>query len=338
MKKLYLHIGTGKTGSTSIQETFNSLNLDGLYFRSWPKATVFVDSVDDIIDELSRINDGLIVLSSEWLFRRKEGFIRKLGSKINDLFDVNIIIYIRRQDEYVVSAYQQNTKRFYGKGVHGSVSLPEDYNNSDTDYYRICSRWVEVFGRDRMTIRVFSEEDLLAGCVVTDFAHVIGFPLDESAIKNRNKSVGKISFKLAHIINNFDINRELYRKIIFDAPGSEKALPDRETAERFYQRHVASNRKLKREFDIHPEREELFSDDFSKYPLHRTDQWDEESANKALIHLCEVLLQEPAREREEMQEKRKQTLSIVKRAIHSFKIRPVAIFSRLSSLMRRRSP
>ncbi|MES9873780.1 MAG: hypothetical protein ABW146_11745 [Candidatus Sedimenticola sp. 6PFRAG7] len=338
MKKLYLHIGTGKTGSTSIQATFNSLNRDGLYFRSWKKATVFINNVDDISDELSRIDDGLIVLSSEWLFRAKEAFIRKLGSKLNELFDVNIIIYLRRQDEFSVSAYQQNTKRFDGEGVHGSISLPEDFYIDIMDYYDICLRWAEVFGREKMNIRVFSQEDLLAGCVVTDFAQVIGIPLDDSAIKNRNQSVGKISFKLAHIIKDYHVSRELYRKIVFDAPESEKALPDRETAERFYQRHVASNRKLKREFNIHPEREELFSNDFSKYPLHRTDQWDEESANRALIHLCEVLLQERVRERGGMQGKRKKMLSIVKRAIHSFKIILAAIFSRLSSSMRRRLP
>ncbi|MES9963648.1 MAG: hypothetical protein ABW116_08905 [Candidatus Sedimenticola sp. 20ELBAFRAG] len=338
MKKLYLHIGTGKTGSTSIQETFSSLGRDGLYFRSWKKATVFINNVDDILGELSRVDDRLIVLSSEWLFRAKEGFIRKLGSKLNDLFDVNIIIYLRRQDEFAVSAYQQNTKRFDGKGVRGSVSLPEGFGNGIMDYNDICLRWAEVFGREKMNIRVFSQEDLLKGCVINDFARVIGVPLDGSIIKNRNQSVGKISFKLAHIIKDYHVSRELYRKIVFDAPESEKALPDRETAERFYHRHVASNRKLKREFNIHPEREELFSNDFSKYPLHRTDQWDEESANRALIHLCEVLLQERTRERGGMQEKPRQTLSVVKRAICSLKIRVPTIFIRLSSSMRRRLP
>lgn len=290
MKKLYLHIGTGKTGSTSIQNTLNNVCLGDVYFSYRKKASKFINNIDSIIDHLKTRDEQVIIYSIEWLFIAQKNFLKELAEKLKGSFDVYIVMYIRRQDEFLISSYQQNTKKRTGKPASGSISLPTNYNKNRIDYLTICRKWSDIFSKEKMIVRVFSKEALLEGCVVKDFARVVGIPIKESEIIRSNESIGKVAFKLAHIVKKYDVNPDIYRKIIFDAPSSYKALPSRADAEAFYRDYIVSNKKLKQEFSIQSDYDTLFSDDFSIYPEIRTDQWDEESAELALLHLCEVLL------------------------------------------------
>ncbi|GHB49756.1 hypothetical protein GCM10007094_43830 [Pseudovibrio japonicus] len=58
-------------------------------------------------------------------------------------------------------------------------------------------------------------------------------------------------------------------------------LPNRKQAETYYSHFRGSNITLNRRFQItdHPS---LFGEDFSSYPEHRTDLWDENRANEAI--------------------------------------------------------
>ena len=76
MKKLYLHIGTGKTGSSSIQKTFENLNERNFYFKYYKKASTFVENLDQIIKELETCKEDLAIISSEWLYIRANEKIR----------------------------------------------------------------------------------------------------------------------------------------------------------------------------------------------------------------------------------------------------------------------
>lgn len=295
MKTLYLHIGTGKTGSTSIQKTFRALRSESFYFQDNTKAGISVKNIDQFILRINKDGCHHLIYSHEWLFQVGNSFLKKFSQKLNSIFDVRVLLYIRRQDEFVVSAYQQDAKRQAGKTEHGSISLPLNYNTRRINYYEISSRWAKYFGRDKLTIRVFSRETLKEGCVVKDFASIVGVPVKDSEIKFANESVGMISFKLSHILKEFEIGKKVYQEIVFNAPKIAKARPDRESAELFYQDYIDSNCRLKNEFNVESEYDSIFNNDFSNYPLTRTDLWEEESANMAMVHLCKVLL--PQKER-----------------------------------------
>lgn len=105
MKKLFLHIGTGKTGSTSIQKTFenrsNEFHFD--YDMTGP------DKLKDVDASIERINckNDFVVYSNEWLFRADRKYIEKLSLKLKRCFKTEVILCLRRQDEFEISRYQQ---------------------------------------------------------------------------------------------------------------------------------------------------------------------------------------------------------------------------------------
>ena len=290
MKTLHLHIGTGKTGSSSIQKTFSALEDHSIYFQYDKSLLQIINNIDDLIVRLNNTNCNHVVYSCEWLFKVDESIIDELSQKLKPFFSTKVVIYLRRQDELIVSAYQQSVKQKNNKCDSGSIGLPTDYYLARFSYYDICNKWAKYFGKKNTIIRVFSSEALKDGCAVKDIANIVGVPLKDSDIIYANKSVGMISFKLAYVLQQFKVRKSVYNEIVFNAPESPKALPDRKTAESFYQAYISSNQRLMEEFSIESKYPSLFSNDFSQYPISRSDLWDEDTANAAIIHLCTVFL------------------------------------------------
>lgn len=85
-------------------------------------------------------------------------------------FDAKVVFYIRRQDDYFLSAWQQwNMKRY--------PSL-DDYVEKragvDANWLEIANTWADAFGDANMLVRPFSRERLVDGDVVADFLAVTG--------------------------------------------------------------------------------------------------------------------------------------------------------------------
>ena len=292
MKKLYLHIGTGKTGSSSIQKTFKNLNERNFYFKYDRKALRFVEKLDQIIEKLETCKEDLVILSSEWLYVRADEKILKKINKLSSKFEIKIIIYLRRQDELVVSAYQQSIKNLDSKIIFNvddyalnNAKLYSKWFLKRTNYYEICNFWSNYFGKENIIIRIFSKNQLKDGCVVKDFASIVNVPIKQSQIINRNQGIGKIAMNLAIRLRKLNVKKELARKIIFNAPKSEPALPERDTIKQFYQQFIELNQKLKKEFKIQSQYNSIFSSDFSKYPKKETYTLDKESNDLALNFL-----------------------------------------------------
>lgn len=289
MKKLYLHIGTGKTGSSSIQKTFENLNERNFYFKYYKDASTFVENLDQIIKELETCKEDLVILSSEWLYNRTDEKILKRINKLSSKFEIKIIIYLRRQDELVVSAYQQSIKHLGSKKnfnvndyALNNTKLNSKYFLNITNYYEICNFWSDYFGKKNIIIRIFSKDQLKDGCAVKDFASIVNVPIKENQIIHRNQSIGKIAMNLAIRLRKLNVKKELVTKIIFNAPKSEPALPERDSIKQFYQQFIELNQKLKKEFKIQSQYNSIFPNDFSKYPKKETYTLDKESNDLAL--------------------------------------------------------
>ena len=292
MKKLYLHIGTGKTGSSSIQKTFESLGKKNFNFKYYKSANTFIEKLDQIIEKLETCKEDLVILSCEWLYVRADEKILKKINKLSSKFEIKIIIYLRRQDEFAVSAYQQSIKNLNSKKILdindyalNNAKLYSKWFLKRTNYYEICNIWSNYFGKENIIIRIFSKDQLKDGCVVKDFASIVNVPIKQSQIINRNRSVGKIAMYLAIRLRKLNVKKELARKIIFNAPESEPALPKRDTIKKFYQQFIELNQKLKKEFKIQSQYNSIFSSDFSKYPKKETYTLDKESNDLALNFL-----------------------------------------------------
>jgi hypothetical protein len=209
-EKLYLHIGTEKTGSTTLQR-FGYINRHALQKRGIcypnndrgiklnaslpgyasavtlpPEASRIhtLDGPDSLAqfrqDMLAQLKAQLqasgcntLWLSNERLsaYIRGRADIERMASLANALADsVKIVIYLRDQADLCVSAYSTLIKA----GGDGEMRPPISGRAYYYDYSRMISAWAEVFGRESIIVRVFDRRSLIGGDVIDDFLSVLG--------------------------------------------------------------------------------------------------------------------------------------------------------------------
>ncbi len=230
---IYLHIGTGKTGTTSIQ-TFLEANTTALRERgivvptsagrrNHRRLTMHALN-DDVIDNLRRGKrllepaqihafraqfekdlraeaatwgpDETIVFTSEQMTRlRRPGELERLRNLLDFGHDIKIIVYFRRQDEYYVSEYSQEIKGGKTKPmkIDGEIVNPAIYN-----YDVFLSNWARVFPRENIIVRPYERCQLKDGDVVADFMQILGVddlsPYERPAVVNQSLDIHTIEF------------------------------------------------------------------------------------------------------------------------------------------------
>ncbi len=216
IENLYIHIGTDKTGSTSIQEFCHWCRDDlkshsilyppgnwhpefGSYFSSEPDKFIFnkernIDNAKIIYDrDLNYINEFSIwldtqepsealILSYEGFFGLdKDVFVRFKQFTDNIAENTKIILYIRKPLSYAISALSQRIK----------IGL-------DTErmpvylYEKKLKELVKIFDKKNIIVRLFSKEYLHNSDVVDDFFNILGCHKDYASIVN-NKNLKQIN-------------------------------------------------------------------------------------------------------------------------------------------------
>ena len=90
-------------------------------------------------------------------------------------FECNIIVYLRNQTDYLVSAW---TQRVHATEYYGSVSHYFEHNFR-ARYDEFLELWESAFP-GRIVVRLFDNTEMLSGDVVTDFAvNGLGIPAEE---------------------------------------------------------------------------------------------------------------------------------------------------------------
>ncbi|SDY40074.1 hypothetical protein [Nitrosomonas sp. Nm33] len=188
-KQLYLHIGTHKTGTTALQH-YLSHNRDVLETTGWlyPRsgcpgganyghhdvASSFLGhgefDIDVLREEIDRSKCSRIILSSEeFEFCRDP---KPIAQAFNDL-DVWVIVYFRRQDDFVLSEFNQNVKMgSYTKSLTLFANKLEGQGR--LDYFAICSRWAGVFGHERVLANIYRPKE----SVISHFFRLLGLKCD----------------------------------------------------------------------------------------------------------------------------------------------------------------
>ena len=165
---LYLHVGAGKTASSAIQKFLHvnatTLEASGIYvpdnsvngqLRGRGQHVMYCGSLlqnratagERLKEDLARIvakkpDCKSIVLSAENL-SNPSGF-PTIFEEISEIYDIRIIFYIRRQDDYLISAWQQWYCKIYS-----------DFNSwAKADWFRanwelVCRDWEKVVPLDR---------------------------------------------------------------------------------------------------------------------------------------------------------------------------------------------
>jgi len=232
--KIDIHIGTEKSGTSSIQASLmqakNDLRKAGILFPeslNVPNNTYLAIAFqsDDVIDdlhiqnnvmgmeslirfrkhlllafeeELSRSDYRRVVISSEHLSSRMTTVeeVERLKEFLSQFgSDISIYFYLRPQDEFYISHYSTAVKIGETSNVFAFPSI--ETVREDMFYDRLVARWASVFGREHVYVHSYERTNLVGGDVVKDFWHWLQLPESiRPTVKKFNPSldVKKLTF------------------------------------------------------------------------------------------------------------------------------------------------
>lgn len=221
-KTLYIHIGTGKTGTTAIQDflSANSAQLEqtcGLRYiqsvlqsgrhhtaclNSYPEPRhEGSDSFEKTRTALRKVDEEIKSSHCENFILSSENFPGVSSSELNSLYiheigrsyRIKIIVYLRRQDEYLESWHSQLVKT---TNINSNIyTLRSQLKNKGLfDYKKLVERWTAVYGQENIIVRPYEKDQLAGGDAVHDFISLWGLDgLDgfETEKKVSNKSLSR---------------------------------------------------------------------------------------------------------------------------------------------------
>ena len=222
MKRLILHIGTHKTGTTAVQSFLRAnagllLRDAGIFYPIYPwelsSTTVarnghflhcqaYLRAKDyqkrvrrdeeynseillDVFKQQLEEHDT-ILLSDEQLWYSlctMKGYLGHLRDIIGEcgVDRTDIVVYFRRQDEYLESYWKQWIK----SDMHTSRTFEEHLETQETrimrylDYARGIRRLEQAFGEGSVIVRRYQRKDLINGDMRYDFADAVGFTITD---------------------------------------------------------------------------------------------------------------------------------------------------------------
>jgi hypothetical protein len=290
----YLHIGTEKTGTSSIQELLHCNRLQARklgYF--YPPTTaqsrshntfakVYVSTsqlrknsegvLHRMRKQLQRIGTGhTLIISAEHFHSRiidprpMEDLAKFIGKYSQN---TTIVIYLRPQIALLESRLSTSLKS--GGSPRLPVNMDELMGNplGYYDYEELLARWAGIFGKDNLAVRIFDRNELVGGDVREDICQLIGLPfekIDIPALKNESLTVDAqlLLQELNEKIPRLGLGdhpkhwmRLELRRFIVEHSGKGYRLPA-EDARRFMAKFEQSNEAVRKNY--FPERSSLFN-------------------------------------------------------------------------------
>ncbi len=215
MKRIFLHIGQPKSGTTALQRTFAAYNdspanrfihypLNGRYGRYQKKAVAHHNLAyelyvpksfrpnfggwSDLQAEIDATEKDNVVISSE-AFRRflanaAAGKLRKLFPQ----YDCKVVLYLRPQWDYIESGYNQLIR--FGRYRGNIGSFYEQQGRKLIDYQNIITAWSKAVGQDNIICLPFNKEVKTNGIVKHFISHALNMNVDVPSSETANTKAG----------------------------------------------------------------------------------------------------------------------------------------------------
>jgi len=328
MKTLYIHIGTPKTGTTSIQN-FCGLNREKLkeqgvlypimnyhyerksvnrngYFlhgvikengtRNKEKEKQVFDSELQYIVDCFKENDT-ILLSDESIWwatsTRRKGLwkdLKKHSEQHN--YQIKVIVYLRRQDQFMMSRYNQRLKTDFVASTQNFDEYFADMNGRFKcvmDYRDRIDNIAKSISKENVIVKRFDRNYFYNGDLNQDFLHILGVKVDDSfqqLKETANTGISVQSGEIKRVLNRLKpITMAENNKLLEILNECENVLPESNTSlmstdevKNFMEQFVDSNESIVDEYigDGKP----LFD-----YTYKETTAWDynDKNYNEELI-------------------------------------------------------
>lgn len=322
MKTLYIHIGTSKTGTTTIQ-TYCGINREqlkskGVLFPIMPyhydritknrnghflyaniyengvrnkekEKQVLKQELDYIVDCFKDYDNILLSEESIWwaTATRRKGLWKYLQehSQQNN-YQVKIIVYLRRQDQFMMSRYNQIIKTDTGGGTQRFYEYFKDMNGKYKcvmNYRQRLDYMAKFFPKENIVVKRFDRSYFYNGDLNADFLHILGVEIDDTFAelpKDENLGISVQSGELKRVLNRlgtmtFAENQKLLQML----NECEVLLPKREVSimttehiEKFMKKFIDDNESIA--VDYIGDGKPMFDYDYKQKPV-----WSYEDKN-----------------------------------------------------------
>lgn len=382
MRTLHIHIGTPKTATTAIQnfckENAGLLEQKGYCYTIFPIVYPRVartrnghfllgkiedaDGVRDFSQEEKNFKEGMqmvqelflrhdhVILSDESIWRGMDSERKTLWSDLMEEakkggFRLHAIVYLRRQDKFFASLWNQQVKKMTETETFAQFS---DSVNREIriDYYAKLERMAAVIGKENITVRRFDGGKFEGGSIYSDFLLTIGLTLtDEYEISQgiRNTGLYGNTHEIKRILNSLPQMKDPHvRNFIREAlqecsDYSSRAYPaemfSKEETEAFLKTYEEGNRKIAQEYLNEPGAD-LFDNTIKDVP-----KWEKDNPFMMddLIRFAGIALMRLYEEKQILQEEVKSILQKEARPTIWNRLRhPILSFQKLVNKILRR--
>lgn len=220
-RKLVIHAGMHKTGSTAIQHWLKNTSLSDVHYFDWNRANqgqLFVlmfqenphehhsiarlgmtaeqarkmgqDQRRLVREQVENSPKQTFVFSAERISSAPDAAIEDMHAFFSEMFDdIEVYAYIRGPARFMASMFQQHLKT-HGVKFTTNALWPR--------YKKRIGRLIDIFGKDRVHLRAFSSLTEKKADVVADFAEWSGIAPKPAQQVQRNTSMSAEAVSLLY--------------------------------------------------------------------------------------------------------------------------------------------
>lgn len=298
MKTLYIHIGTPKTGTTSIQNFCGlnreklkeqgvlypimnyhyerkSVNRNGYFLTGTIKENgtrnkekekqVFDNELQYIVDCFKDYDTILLSDESIWwaTSTRRKGLwkdLKKHSEQHN--YQIKVIVYLRRQDQFMMSRYNQRLKTDFVASTQNFDEYFADMNGRFKcvmDYRDRIDNIAKSISKENVIVKRFDRNYFYNGDLNQDFLNILGVKVDDSfqqLKETANTGISVQSGEIKRVLNRLKpITMAENNKLLEILNECENVLPESNTSlmstdevKNFMEQFVDSNESIVDEY------------------------------------------------------------------------------------------